>query len=366
MRVHESTRQSAPRKRRGAALPLTLFVIVTLTTLSAGAFTMIGSERRVNDDHKARLDAYVLARRGLAQFIGSRASLGFTSTPPAAVESTTVTFPGGYADVVMRQVRPPVDSTVPGLYLIRSRGVKTNAYGGVSAERAVTEYARFQYASLDVKSAWTAMAGLKKNGGSGTLSGADACGARSAVAGVGVPTTPGYTQSGGGSVPTGSPPILDMGTATQTANAIDIDWNGIVNQYSIQPDIEYPGGSWPTTAEWADPEFWPVIRVNGNFSVPGDGKGTLIVTGDLTIDGSTRWRGIILVGGVLTSNGNNTVDGAVISGLNVKLGMSVPESDVGNGTKTYRYNSCDVASAVGSFVGLAPYRNAGSDNWPAY
>lgn len=69
------------------------------------------------------------------------------------------------------------------------------------------------------------------------------------------------------------------------------------------------------------------------------------------------------MGGALTSNGNSTVDGAMISGLNTKLGMTVPVSDVGNGTKTYRYDSCDVESAVGSFIGLVPYRNAGADNW---
>ena len=157
-----------------------------------------------------------------------------------------------------------------------------------------------------------------------------------------------------------------MGTAPETVASVPLDWNAIVNANAIQPDIEYPGGSWPSSAEWSDPDFWPVIRVNGDFSLPADGRGTLIVTGNLLISGSLNWRGIILVGGALTSNGNNTVDGAVISGLNTKLGMSVPVSDLGNGMKTYRYNSCDVASAVKGFVGIVPYKNASVDNWPAY
>jgi hypothetical protein len=346
-----------------------LFIIVVLTTLSAGAFTMIGSERRVADDHRAQLDAYILARRGLEQYVGSRSALGFTSNPPAALESTTVALPGGYAVVVLREVKAPVGTTVPGLYLLRSRGVKTlggTLTGVVTGERTVAQYVKYQFASLEVKSAWTAMGGLVKNGGSGTLSGADACGSAPGVAGVAVPNTPGYTQSGGTSVPAGSPAVLEMGTAAQTVAGVPLDWNGIVNGGALAPDIEYPGGSWPTTANWSDPDFWPVIRVNGDFSLPADGRGTLIVTGNLTMSGSLNWRGIILVGGALASNGNNTVDGAVISGLNTKLGMSVPVSDVGNGTKTYRYNSCDVASAVKGFVGIVPYKNAGVDNWPAY
>ena len=46
--------------------------------------------------------------------------------------------------------------------------------------------------------------------------------------------------------------------------------------------------------------------------------------------------------------------------------MSVPESDLGSGTKTFRYNSCNVASAMARFNGLSPFRNALVDNWPAY
>lgn len=369
MRSHALTSGAQPQRRTGAALPMTLFIIVIVTMLSAGAFTMIGAEYRVNDNHKTQLDAYLMAKRGMEQFIGSRASLGFTSTPPAAVESTTIAMRGGYAEVVMRQVRPPVDTTVPGLYVIRARGVRTKdgtPTGAVTGERAIAQYARFQFASLEVQSAWTALGGLKKSGGSGTLSGYDACGMEAPVSGVAVPDVPGYTQSGGSFVPDGNPKVDSLGTVAQAASSVEIDWAGIVNGTAIQADIEYPGGSWPSSSDWADDEFWPVVRVDGDFTLPSDGKGTLIVTGDLTLNGSVAWRGIVLVGDALVSNGSNTVNGAVFTGLNAKLGASVSESDLGNGTKTFRYNSCDVASAVGAFRGLVPYRNAGADNVPVY
>ena len=63
----------------------------------------------------------------------------------------------------------------------------------------------------------------------------------------------------------------------------------------------------------------------------------------MTISGNRTWDGILLVGGNLTSNGNNTVQGATITGLNVMLGMVVPGAAVGNGNKNYQYNSCNVA-----------------------
>ena len=78
--LHHGVNGRALRSRKGAALPMTLFIIVVLTTLSAGAFTMIGSERRVADDTRAQLDAYVIARRGLEQYIGNRSALGFTDS----------------------------------------------------------------------------------------------------------------------------------------------------------------------------------------------------------------------------------------------------------------------------------------------
>jgi hypothetical protein len=127
-----------------------------------------------------------------------------------------------------------------------------------------------------------------------------------------------------------------------------------------------PAGSWPSSTTFAN--SWPVIYVDqaGTFSLPSDGRGTLIVKNDMTISGSKSWNGIILVGGALTSNGNNTVLGAVVTGLNTVLGQSVSDSDIGNGTKTYRYDSCNVANAASKFGGLVPLRNTSADNWTTY
>jgi hypothetical protein len=77
----------------------------------------------------------------------------------------------------------------------------------------------------------------------------------------------------------------------------------------------------------------------------------LIVTGSLTMSGAFAWDGIILVGKRMKSNGNNNVYGAVATGLNVLLGQtvagvdSVYPTDLGNGTKVFQYNSCNVLKA---------------------
>jgi hypothetical protein len=349
--------------RRGAAMPLVILVMVLLTVSLTAAFTLNSNEIRVVDNHQEQLEAFALAESGRERFLSDRAAFGFTGEP-AASESARVVMPDGYADVLITRLRAST-LTTNGFYSLRSRGVRTVARrGGVPvAERTVGQFLMWRVGSMNVHAAWTSLSGLHKNGASGTLSGVDMCGAMPNVSGVAVPTSPGYTQNGGSSVPTGTPPIKNLGPQPASDDSVNVDWEGIVNGGVLTPTITIPGQSWPS---FADPNYWPIIKVNGDFTLPGDGRGVLIVTGGLTISGARHWDGVLMVGNNITSNGNNGVDGSVVTGLNRKLGMPVPKADVGNGTKTYRYNSCNVARALAPLSALMEYRNAWSDNWAAY
>jgi hypothetical protein len=44
----------------------------------------------------------------------------------------------------------------------------------------------------------------------------------------------------------------------------------------------------------------------------------------------------------------------------------VPSSDIGNGTKTFVYNSCNVDRALTSLGTLQRIRNGWTDDWPSY
>jgi hypothetical protein len=349
--------------RRGVALPMVILILVLLTVSMTAAFTLNSSEIRIVDDQQEQLEAFALAESGRERYLAERASFGFTGEP-AAAESVRVVLANGHADVIVRRIRASTP-TSPGLYSLQSRGARTvsRRAGVPAAERTVGQFLMWRVGSMNVHAAWTSLSGLRKNGGSGTLSGVDMCGAMPNVSGVAVPTSPGYTQNGGSSVPTGTPPIKNLGPQPASDDSVSIDWAGIVNGGVLTPNITIPGQGWPS---FADPNYWPIIKVNGDFTLPGDGRGVLIVTGGLTISGNRHWDGVLMVGNNLTSNGNNGVDGTVVTGLNRKLGQIVPQGDVGNGTKTYRYNSCHVARALQSLSALVEYRNAWADNWASY
>ena len=348
-------------ERRGFAIPVALLVIMVLTIMVAGGFSLVSAERRSVADQKSQISAFRIAEQGLEIFLVRRDSImagmpGYTKVP-GAKDSVRLQMTGGYADVSLTRLRPVIGSQ-SGLYVVRSKGVETvGAYAGTpQGVRTVAQYVLWEPAPMQVLAGWTALSGLQKNGGSGTLGGIDLCGDSAAVAGVVVPVNPGYT---GKVVAVGNPPIDSV-----APDSVAIDWNAIVNLGSIQPTITIPGGSWPTAA-LADTNYYPIIRINGDFTLPSSGQGMLIVTGHLTISGSTTWKGVLLVGGDITSNGNNGIQGATVSGLNVKLGTYTPSSTA-NGTKQYNYNSCAVARATTLMGALVTLRNTWVDNWVEY
>lgn len=352
----------ARSSERGSALLLSILATAMLGAGLMAALSLSGAERRSVSNQQSQTDAYAVAETGLQQFVANRVALGFTSSPAAAYESTRVNVTGGYADVVLQRIRPAV-GTAAAVYVVRARGFTTAGVlsGTPVAERQVAQMATWSGGSMAPLAAFTAINGMTKQGASGSLAGTDACGAASTVAGIAV-GTPGYTQNGT-SVPSGSPAILSLGTQAQAAAAVMIDWAGIVNGTSVTPTISLPGGTFPSSFASG---YWPIIKVTGDYTLPAHGQGILIVTGSLTVD-ARIWNGVILVGDDLIVTGAANVAGAVVTGLNVKLGGTPAVSSINAGNRTFQYNSCHVASALGSYTaGLTLLPNAWMDDWDGW
>jgi type II secretory pathway pseudopilin PulG len=387
-------------ERHGFALPLVLLVIAVLTVSLAAGFASTTTEIQTNNSQRAEARAFALAENGLQDFLAMRdrrtsnycAQCG--SPPTTTYESTTVTLPGGYASVVAQRVARNLGIKRPAIYLIRSRGVDTTTrlsallrnslthgfVGNVRAERTVAQYAYWDLKVINIVAGWTSLSGLGVNGGSATISGVDQCGADpSGVSGIAVPNN-GY--AGNPNIATANPPnaaIKQMGTQQQTADATKIDWQGIISETAITPDITIDPINGPIKTlpvdmftNLAKYPAWPIIHIKnlpGNTFAMSPGQGLLIVDNDVSFSGGGVWSGIMLVGNHLTSNGGNQAYGAVITGLNVKLpppNNVVLQDDVGNGTKFYQYNSCNVAAAT---AGIGHYRlfpNAWMDNFTTY
>ena len=355
------------RSRDGFAMPLTILVLVVLAVGLTGGLAFATSERRVIANIAQQETAFLVAQEGLDTFLSNRTELGF-SGEPAASETVTLDLAEGSADVVLERLKPEAGNE-PGLYIIRSTGTVPSARPeDPPARRTVAQMAKWQTSLVIPNAGWTSLTGLYKAGTAGTISGVDHCNAMPSVAGISVPDPPGYTQDGSFD-PTGDPPLEEGGTVSDLIEELGIDWEGIVNHTALTPDIVIPGGTWPL---FESSDYWPIIHVTGDFELPGSGQGILIVSGgSLSISGGRTWNGIVLVGRNLTSNGNNTVYGMVVTGLDAMLAddpqawaQALGQNSVGNGNKIYQYDSCSIESATESLAGFEVLNNVWMDNWP--
>lgn len=374
------------RARSGFAIPMVILVMFILVGALAAGFAMLTGELAADDATIRSQGAAALAENGLQQGLRNRTGNGLAAVPPAVGDSIRVTLDGGYADVITTQIRPAVGTTVPALFAVRARGVnqRTGSRLGGDAVRMASAFATFQEMTMKVQSSMTGINGIDKAGNSGIISGVDQCsvadgGTGGSLPAVAVPADPGFTGKDGPLE--GSPKIDTIGdTAEDAANAVPFDWDKIVNEDALSADFDLPAsGAGLPTSEWFDePENvnkWPTVIVrngpypNTEFQLKSQGRGLLVVFGDLTMSGSgAGWKGIILVGGRLRSNGTNEVQGATITGLNVKLGYSVSDNDVNdlNGTKKFMYNSCNVKSALAAMGSLRVYQNTWANTYPTY
>lgn len=358
--------------RRGATLPLTVIVLALMAVAVAMTYGRISAERAITGDSKAQAGAFVVAQSGLNRYLSS-----LNGKPGANVTVLYNDLPGGTAQVDLRMLRESTTTFLPAVYVITSRGLYTAAkrYNSLapSAERTVATYALWTPSPFDLNAAVTSLTGMTSNGNSSHYSGIDRCAAGANIPGVAVPGPDGGPGTWNGGHPEtidGTPEdtpvnIGTPGTGGTAKEEVDVDWASVVAGSAFPADYVYPASGWPSPAQFAQ---WPVVRTNGDLVMPGTGKGILIVTGNLTWNGTPNktWEGLILVGGTLIGNGQSNIYGAVITGLNVKTGTAVPDYDVGNGTKIWQYDSCSLARALGHIGSLQRVRNGWTDTWSSY
>jgi len=421
--ANHSTRESSPaRQRSGFALPLAIMVLALVTIGLVAGFAMSTSEQSATSSQRAQARAYSYAQMGLEQFLTYRKELtgctpaanGYSAaqasacafcpqcwlvnaanppgtvnanldTLPTVAESVTVNFTSGKAFV--RAVPVWLDiAKGKGTYFITSTGtdnlskIATGSGTTGTASRTVGVYVKWDRTTMNVMGALVSFSGIVKNG-TGDISGIDACGKDTNVAGINIPVDMNMNTAGNSFTPTGNPPYDTLKTFSQDSANSKLDWAGVRSGTSLTADIDVTVSSYPNFPDVStfagDTNYWPVIHIhnqqsgagwNTAFQLPWKGRGMLVVDGDLTITGSNQWDGVILVGGTLTSNGNNVTSGTVMAGLNRLIGQTVGSlvDDQLNGTKSYQYNSCSVKKATTSMARYTMLPNTWMDDIAQY
>ena len=304
--------RTADRRRHGFALPAALAFAGVLAVAAMTAFRP--ADTRFDEQRAAQraLDAYALAQGGLERFLAERASLVGTGAP-AADESVRIDGAAGFADVTLSRVRPTTGGA-PALYLVRAVGTVPGARRPL-AQHTVSQLARWRAGALGVPAAWTTVRAEAPV--TDRVDGADRCGAATALAAVA--SAPDFAA---------------------------LDWRGLVEGTALARGAARPASELP---RYSTRGAWPIIRHDGDHDLAVSGQGTLIVTGDLRISGGHEWRGLILAGGRVQLLRGARVRGAVVTGLNERLGVAPTAPDVIDARARVRFDSCDLTRAADAF-----------------
>lgn len=338
------------RAQGGFALGMVLLALLGLTALATAGYLLSNTDYRITQNHRASVKAFYVSDAARSDYMGRGKLRG---------DTVTYTYADGSADLWTTQLINVDDSTT--LYQLVSLGQHRSPEGGV-ANRVTSSVVAHKAVGIAVNAAFTAPAGLVKNGVAGTVNGTDAAqasdcpvGGTEDVAGLQVPPG-GFTDNGAGKKGKGgfegNPGIDSTSTTSDILDDLGVDWQGMLDGSFVQPDYVVSADGYPSFASDVAADEWPLIIVDSNsysFDNSYSGRGTLVIEGNAKFNGDFAWEGLILIGGQLVSDGNQTIEGAIVAGLNLKGGGTPNPTDLGNGTWSIAYHSCNILSALKGF-----------------
>ena len=358
-----------PRTDRGFILATTLLVMTMLTVMLTAAFVMISAEYRSTNGSYAMARALNFAQAGLQQYF----SEAHTFSTGATSDSLNYTYSGGYARVVARRLRDSISGERQ-VWIVYATGLDTTRTltTSGSGSRVVAQLAQLYAGSIPARAAMTAANGVIMQG-----SGAQPINGNNfgqTWSGCTIPTSPADDTTGltapvvggyGGSSGSAPSSIEYLLTDAAVIDSTHINWEALLaGQFT--PDVV---GSLPANCTGSSCTF-KSYYFDGNVTVTsGSKRGLLVATGNVALDASAHWDGIIVAGGRLDTpnSGNYTVHGMVIAGRKIGVGDNVVANSIRGGSSgVIRWDYCYATKAMGSLSYLVPITGTYTDSWKTY
>ena len=375
------------RDERGMALAIAIFALVVVGALVAGAFFAGTQEQRVGENQRRVQTSFGVAEAGAQERVMSwdpatmnkRASYPLDSVvigPNATAPGGTGTY-GGYSYKVG-----------PNVFLIdvtgrdRATAQGGGLGGGGGARQRIGMLARIAPIEFGIKASLTTQGGVSV-GGNALVNGADqnptgwtSCDPPGAPM-AGVRDNGGTVSTGGSGSVTGNPPVVNdptikdstfttFGGATysQLAGRANITLGG--GNLNIAPVVTNGVCDKTILTNWGDGDtptspcgsYFPIIHVTGSLTVNGvQGQGILLVDGDLMVNGSFNFYGIVILQGDLKTAGGGTSDAHFWGGVMAK-NADLSTQNL-NGHATLNFSSCSILAALQAQSPIGMMRSRG-------
>ncbi len=375
-----------PRNERGMALAVAIFALVVVGALVAGAFFAGTQEQRVGENQRRVQTSFGVAEAGAQERVLSWDPTSMNKRPQYPADSVVIgpnaAAPNGTGSYGGYSYR-----VGPNLFLIDVTG-RDNASaagaiaGGGGARQRIGMLTRIAPVDFGIHASLTTQGTVSVSGN------ADVNGADQIPAGWTSCDPPGLPQAGvrdqGGNVSEsgngtvlGNPPVVNDPTIND--NTFTKFGGATYAQMTARANLVIPPGNYSTApvvtngqcdltvlTNWGDGEnptapcgnYWPIIHATGTITLNNtQGQGILLVDGDLNIQGSYQFFGIVIIQGDLKTAGGGTTDAHFWGGVMAKNADLSTQSL--SGKATLNFSSCSILTALQATSPISMMRSRG-------
>jgi hypothetical protein len=371
------------RNERGIALAIAIVALVVVGALVAGAFFAGTQEQRVAENAKRVSQSFGVAEVGLNATVDGwdpqvNNSRGTYPTDSITIASTgSPGRSGAYGGYVYK--------LNPNLYLVDTWGrdsasIRFNLTSGGARQRLglITRIRPLEInmqASLTTQGSVTLQGNAEVDGTDQIPTGWTDCAAPDTNK-AGIRTT-GTVTTGGQATVNGDPPVWTDPSLTDSMfhQFGDVSYD----ELAARATITLPGGNYKTApvvvggvcdksdlTNWGDGlnptgacgSYMPIIHVRGDLTLNGDqGQGILLVDGNMDVQGSYEFFGIVIVQGDIKTAGGGTSQAHFWGGVMAR--NADIELQKLSGKATLNYSKCAIVQALQATGITSPLRSRG-------
>lgn len=370
---------------RGMALAVAIFAMVVVGAMVAGAFFAGTQEQRVGENLRRVHQSFGVAEAGAQERVLNWDPQDMNRRPQYPLDSVDIpdqASPNGSGRYSGRSYRMG-----PNVFLIDITGNDSRSYGGSiagggGARQRVGLIARIAPIEFGIKASLTTQGGVTV-GGNAEINGTDqnptnwtSCDPPGPSQ-AGVRDNGGTVDTTGTATVTGTPPVVnDPSINDQTFTTFG---GATYAQLAARANVRITGGNINTAPRvvngvcdktdpynWGDPynptapcgNYFPIIHVQGNLTINNEqGQGILLVDGNLTVNGSWDFYGVVIIQGDLMTAGGGTADAHFWGGVMAKNANLSTQSIAGHAT--LNFSSCSILAALQAQSPISPMRQRG-------
>jgi len=373
------------RDERGMALAIAIFAMVVIGALVAGAFFAGTQEQRVGENQRRVYQSFGAAEAGAQERVMSWVPDQMNRRPQYPQDSVAI---GNRASTHgTGRYSGHSYKAGPNVFLIDvtgqdSRTSSGSIAGGGGARQRIGLLARIAPIEFGIRASLTTQGGVSV-GGNAQVNGADqiptpwtSCDPPG-PAQAGVRDNGGTVTTGGNGSVTGNPPVVNDPTIRDST--FTTFGGATFAQLAARANIVIPPGTYTTDpvvtngvcdktviTNWGDGDnptapcgnYFPIIYATGEITLNNtQGQGILLVNGNLNIQGSYQFYGIVIIQGDLKTAGGGTTEAHFWGGVMAKnADLSVQNL---SGKATLNFSSCSILAALQAQSPISMMRSRG-------